>query len=181
MRYTLFPLKSLSVFSSPQGGIVRSVNFFRFGVLICFEDIFPHLAREFVKDGANFLVNMTNDAWFGDTAAAEQHLQASVFRAIENRVPVIRAANTGVSCFIDPTGEVTGRVTGVSIMRDETADTFVKGFKTERIRICAIRSFYTKNGDFFVFFCGFMILLVFVTEMFFKDKDERKVRGTNTP
>jgi apolipoprotein N-acyltransferase len=72
--------------------------------LICFEDLFPSLPRRFVKEGAQWLVVITNDAWFGRSAASLQHLQASVFRAVESRVWVVRAANTGWSGFIDPSG-----------------------------------------------------------------------------
>jgi apolipoprotein N-acyltransferase len=71
------------------------------GVLICFEDIFSDLASTFVRRGADVLVNITNDAWFGDTSSPYQHLASSIFRAVENRVYVARAANTGISCIID--------------------------------------------------------------------------------
>ncbi len=81
-----------------------------FSVLICFESIFPRLARRFVTTGANFLVNITNDSWFGRTAGPYQHAQMAVMRSVENRVPVARCANTGVSMFIDPYGRVS-RVT----------------------------------------------------------------------
>ncbi len=159
-EYTLFPLRSLSLFRGEDGSIARSADLYRFGVLICFEDVFPYIAREFVLKGADLMVNMTNDAWFGDTAAAEQHLQASVFRAVENRVPVIRAANTGVSCFVDSTGEVLSRV------EEGGKDTFVRGFRTASVRVCGIRSFYTRNGDVFVYFCGLIVALFFAVELF---------------
>lgn len=77
-----------------------------FGVMICFESIFPGLGRDLVRGGARFLVNVTNDQWFGRSAAPWQHLSMAVFRAVENRVGVARAANTGVTCVIEPTGEV---------------------------------------------------------------------------
>ena len=76
----------------------------RFSVLICFEDLFPDLCRRFIQEGARWLVVITNDAWFIYSAASLQHTQASVFRAIEGRVWVARAANTGWSGFIDPAG-----------------------------------------------------------------------------
>lgn len=79
------------------------------GVLICFEAIFPELARRHVKNGADILVNLTNDAWFGRTSAPFQHLSMSVFRAVETRLPLVRAANTGISAFVDPSGRVTHR------------------------------------------------------------------------
>lgn len=81
-----------------------------FGVLICFEDIFPGISRGFKKKGAKFLVNMTDDHWYGHTSAPYQHLAASVFRAAENRLPLIRSANTGLSCFIDAHGRITSMV-----------------------------------------------------------------------
>jgi apolipoprotein N-acyltransferase len=78
----------------------------RFGCLICFESIFPDLAREDVRAGAQWLVNITNDEWFGRSAALEQHAAMAVFRAVENHVPVARCANTGLSWLIDARGRV---------------------------------------------------------------------------
>jgi len=101
----------------------------KFGVLICFEDIFPQLVRSFAKNKPDFMVNITNDAWFLKSSAPYQHAQASVFRAIENRIPVIRAANTGLSCFINAKGFITDRV-----VVDEK-DIFVTGFKTSKVHI----------------------------------------------
>ena len=81
--------------SLPEGAI---------GVLVCYESIFPNLARAQVANGARLLVNITNDAWFGKTAAAYQHLSMAVLRAVENHVCLARAANTGISAFIDGAG-----------------------------------------------------------------------------
>jgi len=78
----------------------------KFGILICFEAIFPEISREHVTQGAQYLVNLTNDAWFGKSSAPYQHLAMSVFRAVENRVPLIRAANTGISAIVSPTGQI---------------------------------------------------------------------------
>ncbi|MCK4817088.1 apolipoprotein N-acyltransferase, partial [bacterium] len=77
-----------------------------FGTLICYEAIFPELARAHVRRGANMLVNLTNDAWFGMTSAPYQHLSMAVFRTVENRRPMIRSANTGFSAYIAPQGEI---------------------------------------------------------------------------
>lgn len=131
----------------------RKVNF---SVLICFEDLFPELSREFVKKGAYFLVNITNDAWYKKTSAAYQHFQASVFRAVENRVFLVRSANTGVSGFISPLGEI------ISLVKDKSArEVFVSGFDTQELAIAKKNiSFYTKYGDIFpavcllIFLCG---------------------------
>lgn len=76
------------------------------GVLICFESIFPKLARDWAANGANLLVNITNDAWFGRSSAPWQHLSMALFRAVENRRSLVRAANTGVSAIIDPLGRI---------------------------------------------------------------------------
>jgi apolipoprotein N-acyltransferase len=82
---------------------------FHLGVLICYESIFPDLARAQVAGGAHLLVNITNDAWFGRTSAPFQHQAHMILRAVENRRPVARAANTGFSGFIDPTGRLFDR------------------------------------------------------------------------
>jgi apolipoprotein N-acyltransferase len=78
----------------------------RLGVLICFESIFPDLARRLTSAGAGLLVNLTNDAWYGRSSAPWQHLSMAVFRAVENRRSLARAANTGISGFIDPLGRM---------------------------------------------------------------------------
>ena len=76
------------------------------GVLVCYEAIFPELAREWVRQGSDLLVNITNDAWFGRSSAPYQHLAMTRFRAIENRIWIARAANTGISAFIAPSGAI---------------------------------------------------------------------------
>ncbi|HUK63669.1 MAG TPA: apolipoprotein N-acyltransferase, partial [Dongiaceae bacterium] len=81
----------------------------RFGALICFESIYPGHARRLVRAGASWLVNITNDEWFGNSAALHQHAAMAVFRAVENRVPLARCANTGVTMMVDPYGRVTAR------------------------------------------------------------------------
>lgn len=126
---------------------IRSLKKARFSCLICFEDIFPDLTREFVKRGAVFFVNMTNDAWFGKTSAAYQHAQASVFRAVENRVNVVRATNTGYSCFIDQKGRITAAV------ESNGESLFVDGFKIHDIVLTNTRTFYTLHGDLFAYIC----------------------------
>ncbi|MDP2922009.1 MAG: apolipoprotein N-acyltransferase [Candidatus Omnitrophota bacterium] len=106
-----------------------------FAALVCFEDVFPELSRQFVKDGAKFLVVLTNDAWYGRSGAAYQHTACSVFRAIENRVPVVRCANTGVSCFIDSRGKIYDSV------EEKGSHLFVTGYKTSILNIRNLRAF----------------------------------------
>ncbi|TAM38287.1 apolipoprotein N-acyltransferase [bacterium] len=120
----------------------------KFGVLICFEDLFPELSRRFVRNGAEFLVNITNDAWYKETSAAAQHFSASVFRAVENRVYLARAANTGISGFVDPWGRI------ISPVRDTGGkEIFVRGFSSAEICLPAGRSFYNRYGDIFILLC----------------------------
>ncbi|MFH1354674.1 MAG: apolipoprotein N-acyltransferase [Candidatus Omnitrophota bacterium] len=130
----------------------------KFAVLICFEDLFPELSRRFTKRGAGFLVNITNDAWYKMTSAADQHLQASVFRAVENRTFVIRSANTGVSGFIGPSGRI------ISLVQDAFGNhIFVEGFDIQNVHVLTRKSsFYTRYGDVFVGFCFLIVLCVII-------------------
>jgi apolipoprotein N-acyltransferase len=122
------------------GELIENLRFppGEFGVLICFEIIFPNLCRKFVKKGADFLVTITNDAWFGRTSAPYQHLSMATFRAIENRVSIARAANTGISAFIDSKGEIKKR-SGLFVEKA------LLGYISPRIG----ETFYTRYGDVF--------------------------------
>ena len=122
------------------------------GVLICFEILFPSIAREFVKNGADILTTITNDAWFGQTSAPGQHFAVAVLRAVENRRSVVRAANTGISGFIDPLGRVM-----------EETGLFEKAAITKPVPVLEEISFYTRHGELLVMaalvaiFLGFMV------------------------
>jgi apolipoprotein N-acyltransferase len=115
---------------------------FRFSVTICWENIFPDLVRRFVKGGAQFIVNITNEARFGKTSAPYQFVSMNVFRAVENRVYVVRCANTGVSCFIDPYGQIVDRVRG-----SNNQDIFVRGVLSGSVIPLESKTFYTLYGD----------------------------------
>lgn len=143
--------KEYTVFKS------RKINF---SVLICFEDLFPELSREFVNKGADFLVNITNDAWYKKTSAAYQHFQASVFRAVENRAFLVRSANTGVSGFISPLGEI------ISLVKDKSAgEIFVDGFDTRELAVTKKNvSFYTKYGDISLAACLLIFLCAIIAQ-----------------
>ncbi|MFP6638169.1 MAG: apolipoprotein N-acyltransferase [Nitrospinaceae bacterium] len=134
------------------------------GVSICYELIFPDLIRQSVKHGAHFLVNITNDAWFGKSSASYQHMSMGVLRAVENRVPIVRAANTGVSGTIDANGT----------LRDET-DLFVEVAQITQItpRQRTI-TFYTAYGDVFCWLCLFTTALLIVTA-----KNNRQTTGAD--
>jgi apolipoprotein N-acyltransferase len=105
-----------------------------FGVLICFEAIYAELARDLVRGGATFLVNVSSDAWFGTSAGLEQHFAMTVFRAVETRRALARVANGGITAVVGPSGRVLtrfpvdvelARVARVPIRRDETPYTRV--------------------------------------------------------
>lgn len=132
-----------------------------FSVLICFEDTLGGLTRQFVRHGAGLLVNMTNDAWFRDTKEPFMHAQASIFRSVENRRAIVRAANTGVSGFIDNSGRMT------RFVQDERGKkTYVPGYAIAKVRFDRRETFYTRYGDVFVFGCFLYLLgslLVLVT------------------
>jgi len=114
----------------------------RFGVAICFEVIFPDLVRRMAKEGANFLVTVTNDAWFGDSAAPYQHFGMVVFRAVENHLAFARAANTGISGFIGPDGRI---LTQTSIFSEQAV--------TRSLPLRHTMTFYTQFGDVFSWIC----------------------------
>ena len=142
-EYTVFEIQN--PLPCRQAGKSKIQN--RFSVLICFEDVFPELSRRFVKKGADFLVNITNDAWFGCSSSPYQHLAASVLRAVENNVFVVRAANTGVSAFIDSRGRI------VSLVQNQLGkDIFIEGFHTQSISSAqGVPTFYCRFGDIFIF------------------------------
>ena len=121
----------------------------RFGVAICFEVIFPDLVRRLALEGANFLVTITNDAWFGKTVAPHQHFGMVVFRAVENRMAFARAANTGVSGLIDPTGRI---LTATPI--------FVERAVIGSVPLGAPSTVYTRFGDVFAWTCVIMTLIL---------------------
>ncbi|MBU4479696.1 MAG: apolipoprotein N-acyltransferase [Candidatus Omnitrophica bacterium] len=115
-KHTVFPL--------PAAGRPNT----SFSVLICFEDLFPFLVKRFRDKGAQFLLTVTNEAWFKNSTEPPQHTAISVFRAIENRCWFIRCANTGVSCFIDPKGVIRKKV------ELSNKDVFVPGIATMRLK-----------------------------------------------
>lgn len=126
-----------------------------FGVLICFEDAFSDLARNYADRGAAFLAVITNDAWFGKTGAPFQHLQASVFRAVENGLAVVRSANTGVSAFISHQGEV------LATAQDKKGtETFVMGQKFWDLPLVTKITFFRRGG--YLFPCIASLALIFL-------------------
>ncbi len=117
-----------------------------FGITICWENIFPDFFRKFVLNGASFMVNISNDGWFKHSAGPYQHLMCNVFRAVENRISIARAANTGVSCFISPFGRIIRKITD-----EGKKDLNIIGVAVEDLPFYPGPTFYTKYGDIFIF------------------------------
>jgi apolipoprotein N-acyltransferase len=111
-----------------------------FGVVICYEGIFPGLVRDFARSGARLMINMTNDAWFGMTSGPQQHLAMYPFRAVEHRTALARSANTGVSAFISPTGRIV-----------KSLELFRVGIMTERLPLRVRTTLYTRFGDWLAY------------------------------
>jgi apolipoprotein N-acyltransferase len=122
----------------------------KLGVMICYEGILPEAGRAYRQGGAGLLVNITNDAWFGNTSAPYQHLSMTVFRSVENRLYLVRAANTGISAIIDPTGRIEAR----SALFEKATITGTVGFMDRN-------TFYSTYGDVFVYGCILVLILIF--------------------
>jgi Apolipoprotein N-acyltransferase len=124
--------------------------FGKFATLICYEIIFPGQVRKYYQKGGQFIVNITNDGWFGNTSGPYQHFSMAVFRAIENRKPLIRAANSGISGYIDSKGKIINK-----------SKLFERVFLVETVHGNRKISFYTKYGDIFAYLC-LVFSLIFV-------------------
>ncbi len=147
------PGQDPTLLSIPYGQDGRQV---RFGIAICYEVIFPDLVRRLAEGGANFLVTITNDAWFGNTVAPYQHFGMVVFRAVENRLSFARAANTGISGLIDPTGRI---LTATPVFTEQAI--------TGAIPLGAPSTLYTQFGDVFARGCVIIIALAMGLARFF--------------
>ena len=134
---------------------VLPVNDLKLGTFICYESAFPHFVRRFAREGANVLINISNDGWFFDTAAREQHLLLARMRAIENRRWLVRVTNNGITASIDPSGRVRQqqpefRATAARLRFDPIAETTV----------------YSRVGDWFAWSClALAIALVIRAEL----------------
>ncbi len=144
-------VSSAGDFSSGKGIYPLRCEALAAGVMICYEVIFPEIARAHVKKGANILVNISNDAWFGKTSAPYQHFAMSVFRAVENRRYLVRATNTGISGFVDPFGKVVKKST-----------LFKKEVLVAKLKLInKPLTIYAKYGDFFVYLACFFFIIIF--------------------
>ncbi len=141
---TIFPfISSLAAgigdFAEGKGFYPLTMGERKIGVMICYEGILPEAARMYKNAAAELLVNITNDAWFGTTSAPYQHLSMSIFRAVETRLYLVRAANTGISAIVDPTGKILAQT-----------EIFKKDEIHGSIKFIALPTFYAKYGDLLV-------------------------------
>jgi apolipoprotein N-acyltransferase len=124
---------------------------FQIGGLVCYEDVFPEISRGLVNNGANILAVITNDAWYGRSSAAYQHLAISVFRAVENRRWLVKAANSGVSAVVDATGRIISKT-----------DIFERGVIVSQAKLSDKKTLYSKYGDFFAWICFGIVVCIMV-------------------
>ncbi len=132
--------------------------------LICFEDIFPHLVREYVDDDTDFLVNLTNDGWFGEGAEQWQHAAMAVFRAVENGLPLLRCCNNGITCWVDKRGRIQ------QIFRNKSGSVYGVGMMTAQIPVLTPGerhppTFYNRHGDWFGWGCVAIAVLILVANI----------------
>jgi len=130
----------------------------KLGVLICYESIFPNLSRTVVRDGAEILVNITNDAWYGESSAPYQLLAMAAMRSVETKVPLVRVANTGISAVIEPTGRITG-----------PTPLFTRGTQTEEVYWHRELTVYARVGDLFAEIC-FVLMIAGLIVAYFRPR-----------
>ncbi len=126
----------------------------RFGTIICWESFYPELFRQFVKRGADFMINITNEGLLGEDHSYKIMAQ-NVFRTVENRVSLVRCGNTGISCFIDPYGDIMGSVHDCNGKKVS-----VEGHLTMEVPLSHERTFYTVYGDVFIYMNMTMAVLL---------------------
>ena len=153
LRSVLFFMKKLTVgekdFSAGSDPSLFDVGGAPAGASVCYEAVFPGIVRDSVRQGATWFVNVTNDAWFGDTVAPRQHLAMARMRSVEFRRPMVRAANSGISAIIDQRGEVVARI-GIAL----------RGAVAGRIHPGRGETIYAKTGEIFGISCTIMTLFI---------------------
>jgi len=152
-EYSLMPGDEYKVFEMTARS--QDDRTYHFATPICYENVMPYMSRRFVTghDGqkrCDFLLNLSNDGWFAHSSEQPQHLAASVFRAVENRVGVARAVNTGISCFIDPNGSVHNVVTRGGVEVGPGVD----GYRVANVKINPRHTLYSRTGDIFAIICA---------------------------
>ncbi|MFH0872644.1 MAG: apolipoprotein N-acyltransferase [bacterium] len=153
-------------FSAGQEARIFSLPAAKFGVTVCFEAIFPELARNYRARGADFLINITNDAWFGKTAAPYQHLAMATVRAVENGCYLVRAANTGISAVISPVGRII-----------QSSSLFTEDQFTADLSLSTNLTPYARYGDVFAQCCLLITLVLILGRLWPAWVRKRKTQG----
>ena len=159
-------VQEVSDFSPGTEAVTGDVLGHRIGGYICYEAIFPALVRRFPAQGAELLVNVTNDAWYGTTSAPYQHLAMAAFRAVENRRYLVRAANTGITAVVDPRGRVL-----------EPTALFEQAVLVREVPFVAETSFYARHGDVFARGCAAIALALLAASYGWPSTVQARRRG----
>ncbi len=135
--------------SAPSAAIERTTNYVRIGSFICYEAAYPNIVRRFAQNGATLLVNVSNDAWFGNTAGARQHLMHAMMRAIENDRDLLRVTNAGITALVTADGRIV-----------DPLPMFTSGAQVWRAQTRRDRTIYTRYGDWFAVGCAILSAVV---------------------
>ncbi|HEY8460042.1 MAG TPA: apolipoprotein N-acyltransferase [Blastocatellia bacterium] len=138
----------------PSGAIERTTNYVRVGSFVCYEAAYPDLVRRFTQNGATLLVNVSNDAWFGNTAGARQHLMHAMMRAIENDRDLLRVTNSGISALATADGRAV-----------DPLPMFTPGSQVWQARTRSVRTFYAQRGDYFAVACAILTAAVLAASL----------------
>ena len=151
---------------------------YKFGVMICYEGTVPYIARKFTLDDdgrkhIDWLINISNDGWFVrfkdgkvfPSTELPQHAAICAFRAVENRLAVLRSVNTGVSCLIDSLGRIRNGYSAGTLPDKATARTGMAGWFTDRIPIDKRTSFFSRHGEWLDFCCEVCLILLIIVPL----------------
>jgi apolipoprotein N-acyltransferase len=141
-RFSARLVQEVGEFTPGEDFAVGQVDGHPLAAFICYEAIFPDLVREFAARGAQLLVNITNDGWYGRTSAPYQHFAMAKFRAVENERYLVRAANTGITAVVDAHGRVL-----------EQTGLFERGVVVRDVPLLTGTTFYARHGDLFAWSC----------------------------
>jgi apolipoprotein N-acyltransferase len=155
-RHAAKLVRQVADFTPGTEAMVGEVDGHRVGASICYEAIFPDFVRQFAAAGADLLVNVTNDGWYGRTSAPYQHLAMARFRAVENGRYLVRAANTGISAVVDSRGRLLART-----------QLFERTYLVREVPLLAGTTFYTRHGDVFAWAC-FGASVAFTASLLFR-------------
>ena len=183
--YTLNAGSEYTVFKMLGSG-GRESGEYRFGVMICYEDTVPSIARRFLRTkegvkGVDFLVNISNDGWFVDFEDGKvgartelgQHTAICVFRAVENRVAIVRSVNTGISCLINPIGQIKGEFAAGTLPREVMLREGVAGWFVSRVPIDRRQTIFSRYGQWLDFLCSgafFLVIILPLLARFIRNK-----------